>query len=225
MKNPAIFIMILTFSIQLYSQPNTIDEFHTLQLQNIHKNTIPIDQVEGSPYSNKELIPGTIVFAPGRKMENVVLRYNWYDKMMEIQYAGSLMAIPPSNSINHVMIGDKKFVPFYYLNEVRGYLIQLYEGTCSLYMEEDIRFIDAQPAKSGYEQAQPPRFVAYSRKYYAIFSDGRFFELRATNKKLPLQFPDRQDEIASLIKDNKLNVKDEGDLIELFQRIDPILRQ
>ena len=135
-------------------------------------------------------------------------------------YKGSLRGIPPLKDIDHIQIGDERYVPFYNMKEIKGYMVQLYHGRYSLFRKENIRLIQPKPAQSGYEEAQPAKYESYGRVFYVISPDGGLIELERKAQKLAHQFPDQENEIILFIKKHKLNVKKEEDLIELFQMLD-----
>jgi hypothetical protein len=220
MKKLLVVLFTAQFCFHAFAQQRELDEFHNLMLRTRNDNDFRKIEIQGSPYTDKEMVPGTIVFISGAIVDSVPLRYNWYSKEMEVTYKNELHSVPASRDIDYVQIGNNRYVPFYNLKEIKGYLVQLHKGSYNLFRAEDIRFIEAKPAQSGYEEAQPAKYESFGHLYYAISSDGRIVELEIKNKKLPLQFPDKKDEITSLINNNGLNVKKEPDLIKLFQLLD-----
>jgi hypothetical protein len=215
----AILFTIIYCSDAL-TQQQELDQFNNILLRAHNDNAGQNLRIEGSPYTSGEMRNGTIHFISDQEIRDIPLRYNWYTREMEVMYKGTLHCIPPIKDIDYIQIGDDRYVPFHNLKEVQGFLIQLYQGKYSLFMGEDIRFIEATHAQSGYDEAQPAQYKSYGKEYYGLDPDGNFFKLAGKTKKLAHQFPDKQNDILLIIKKNKLNVKKKPDLIKLFQMLD-----
>jgi hypothetical protein len=195
-----------------------IEEFNSLMLRTrLASGPLENKEIQGNPYSNEEMIPGTIVFVSGSRIDSISMRYNWYSNEMEFEHNGAILSLPVTRSIDYILLGGSKYVPFNYLKNIKGFMIELCRGRYSLFRREDVRFVEAIPPQSGYDQYQPAKFQWFRTQYLVITDSGDIIELDLNKKKLPSQFPDYKEKIEYYINNNKLNIKKESDLIKLFQ--------
>ncbi len=221
MKRIIISPFFLIATLTVFAQQEQIEEFNymLLQTRSAKSRYIEYKDIEGSPYSNQELIPGTIVFVSGNHIDSIPLRYNWYTNDMELQYNKEVFSMPVTLEIDHILISNRKFVPFYYLKNINGFMIELCNGYFSLFRRESVQFIEEKPPQSGYDEFQPAKFQWFRPEYFIISKEGTVVEPEMNKKKLPLQFPGLEEKIQSYIKENKINVKKEEDLITLIEKI------
>ena len=223
-----VFIsLVLILPTLAISQTKELQEYNNLLLRTQESQSLKLEytNIEGNPYSNEELIPGTIVFVSGNQMDNIPLRYNWYRKDMEFENEGKVLAMPEMKEIDHIIINGNKYVPFYYLKSIKGYLVELVKGEYSLFRAEDVRFINAKPPASGYDDYQPAKFDWYRTKYYVISLKGNVIELAPSKKKLVQQFPGYEKQISNFIKENKLTVRKEEDLTAIIEMLNSLQQE
>jgi len=211
---PAILILGISASAQ-YTETN-FEEFNDLYFRNRSLvDYLGYKDIEGHPWSNEELVSGTVEFLSGSRMDSVPMRYNWYTKKMEFKPKEEILEMPVSNNIKHIELGGKKYTPFFYLKSVQGYLIELHRDDLSLFQENRIIFSDVQPATSGYEDAKPARFRWGKPTFIVITDKGNLIRLKQNKKGLISQFPDYEDELSAYLKSNKTDLKLEENLISL----------
>jgi len=223
MKTILLFMLIVTSLCTISAQMNEIQEFNNLLLRTQSASrSLEYEDIQGHPYSNKELIPGTIAFVSGNHIDSLPLRYNWYSHEMEFEHQGNILSMPVTQNIDYITIYGSKYVPFNYLKNINGYMIELYKGQYSLFRREDVRFVEAKPPQSGYDEYQPATFQWYRTQYIVFTGTGEIIELEMNKKKLPLQFPGYESKIENYVEDTKLNIKQEEDLIRLIEMINSI---
>ena len=168
-------LLILLSTMEAFCQLEQIEEFNNILLRTRASESRfkEYEDIEGNPYSNKDLIPGTIVFVSGNHVDNLPLRYNWYSNDMEFKYQGNVLALPRTQDIDYIMIEGNKYVPFYYLKNMSGYMIELCRGNYSLFRRENVRFVEAKPPQSGYDVYQPAKFQWFSSEYIVISRAGK----------------------------------------------------
>lgn len=227
MRNPVMLFMIFFCTVPAFPQTIQIEEYnHILEhVLSLESRYLEYKDIDGNPYSNEELIPGTIAFVSGNHMENVPLRYNWYRKDMEFENEGKILAIPVMQDIDYIVINDTKYVPFYYIKTIRGYLIEVVKGDYSLFRNEDVRFIDAKPPASGYDQFQPAKFEWKNPRFIVITSNSEIFEINTNKKKFPLQFPGFEEEIETFCKEHRINLKNETDLKSVIDMLNSLQQE
>lgn len=220
MRFTLLFISFSIFFTTAYSQRQDVEEGETnfLYVKNIH----PVDELEykdiaGNPYSDEQFHPSIIMLNSGTRIENLPVRYNWYTRDMEFKRQDEILVMPESKDIAWVDVDKVRYVPFFYLKEVDGFLIELLKGEYSLFRKDQVEFINATPPSSGYDTSHPAQFKWGKPAYYIITEDGRLIRIEQNKKKLPEQFNKKEKVIiASLIQENKLNPKKEEDLIRLI---------
>ncbi len=221
MRITCTLLFILFHIASLNAQVAENEEYNKIlwRIRTSQSRYLEYQDIVGHPFSNEELIPGTIAFVSGNRIDSIPMRYNWYLNDMEFEYQGDIFAIPGMQEINYVIISEIKFVPFYYLKSINGYLIELVKGDYSLFRSEDVRFIGTKPPTSGYEESQPARFDWYKPKYIVIDNEGKIIEIDTNKKKLPLQFPGFEKRIENYIKENKININKEEGLKAIIEMI------
>jgi len=221
MRIICISLLILFHITGLNAQVAENEEYNKIlwRIRTSQSRYLEYQDIVGHPFSNEELIPGTIAFVSGNNIDSIPMRYNWYLNDMEFEYQGDIFGIPNIQEINYVIINGIKFVPFYYLKSINGYMIELVKGDHSLFRSEDVRFIAAKPPTSGYEEAQPARFDWYKPKYIVIDKEGKIIEIDTNKKKFPLQFPGFEKRIENYIKENKINPNKEEGLKAIIEMI------
>lgn len=209
---------LLVFS-QVYSPE--FEEYNNFLLRS-HKvhHILEYTEIEGSPFTQEGFLPGHIDFVSGNKVDSLPMRYNWYSRKMEMKPEDEILEMPESELIRYIILGNEKYVPFFHVPSVKGYMIELHRGNCSLFLKKEVIFQEAEPTKSGYDEPKPPRFQ-WKRPVYMLISDkGDILPLDLNKKRFPMQFPKYEDQLNALIKSQKLNPKDENDLIKLVEAMD-----
>ncbi|MBN1952132.1 MAG: hypothetical protein JW801_13100 [Bacteroidales bacterium] len=183
-------------------------------------NFLEYEYIEGKPYSNKELTPATIEFIDGRLIENLPMRYNIYAKKMEFKQDEQLLELAEIKEIKHIILENNKYVPFFRIPSIGGYMIELYSGNISLFKQSVVEFVDAKPAKTGYEDPKPAHFDRKDDAHILITEEGEIIRLSSNKSHFARQFPDNEERILSYIKKQGLKLGREDDLISMVRELD-----
>lgn len=165
-------------------------------------------------YLDEEWMPGRVSVKAGEEME-ALLRYNIYQQKVEAIMDVDTFAFAKPGELEWVMIGDKKFIFSNYLRndlEVASTWFEvLCEGECDLLLRHYIKYRiddgDDDPANDQMYRLES----FYTRKNNASGE-----RLSPTRKDIPLVLLDHQEELSGYIKEHKLNLKDQDDLVKLF---------
>jgi len=214
-----LFLAAVMFSLSLFSQPVESGDLNYLMYNKQRIREIEFKDISGHPYSNRELLPGSVIFVSGAQYDSIPMRYNWYANVMEFKPEEELLVMPQAGNIVAVVIDSVRYVPFYNQKSIKGYLVELCRGNYSLFKKEEVIFFDPKPAQSGYEGAQPARFEWSNPSYIVVSDEGALFRLDLNKKKMPQQFPGYEEKISSFLSENKINLKKEEDLISLIRKI------
>lgn len=231
----AYIVTLLLFSLSIsntfgqFSDATSLidpyDFYHILQ--NNAKAKIDLSSVEGSPYEQESFVLGKAAEKLTNNSMNCYLRYNVYND--EIQMKIKLddeKIVGLIKSLNHYAVINNK--EYHYLsytdnnkNINEGYFILVSnEIKNSLYLKRIKKFKVGQPAKDSFRKAIPSAFKNFERYYY---KKGRvLFQLPTKKKEILLHFSDKKEDLKKFMKAEKIDLKDEKDLIKLFKYYDSL---
>jgi len=192
------------------------------KIKNDDGEIVDLKGVNGSPYETETFQPGMVSNKKLNDNKSYYFRYNIYDdtiEMKETQFDENLYGLIKSLNI-YAKIRAKEYHYEIYTEDNKrstdeGYFILISKGEkVDLYLRKTKTFIDAQPAKDAYHQAVKATFKDFEAYYYKT---GRVLILLPTKKKDILeQLSDHESEIKKYLKEEKINLKDEDDLIKLM---------
>ncbi len=226
MKKNILFTLLFIASLSIVnSQAQSV--FNDTDIDKyISKVPIPknneIDLV-GTPYSNEEFQKGTAIKNGLTIARNIGLRYNAHKDIFEIKKTFVLTdnqarLLKKTDEISlKINQNDFVFILPNANNKVQGYFVLLYKGEkLTLYKKIKKVFIPAQKAYSSMAKSVPP---TYKEKivYYIANSEGGITELSNSKKKKSDAFSENKKELKLYIKENKINVNKEKDLIKLAE--------
>jgi len=201
------------------------DFYHILE--NSAKAKIDLSSVEGSPYEQETFVMGKAAEKLTNNSINYYLRYNIYND--EIQMKIKLddeKIVGLIKSLNHyAVINNREYHYMSYsendksINE--GYFILVSNDIKnSLYLKKIVKFKVGQPAKDSFRKAIPSAFKNFERYYY---QKGRvLFQVPTKKKEILLHFSDKKEDLKKFMKAEKINLKNEKDLIKLFKYYDSL---
>lgn len=177
--------------------------------------------VIGSPYVQGSFLPARVSVKEGNIYN---LRYNGVNDEMEMESSQT-----KSPTINKNISGltitflkdNKTYKSMTYFtkdgNSVTGFLIPFTNSDASvkLFLKERIAFYEGKPAKSSYQAAKPAKFDRVDDEFY-IAIDNDIAKPLSTNKNdIAALFPNHEKDVLNYIKEQKLNVKKQDDLVKL----------
>lgn len=177
------------------------------------KNVLTEDQIEGSPYLNKEFESGTVYTVQRQQYNEIPLRYNIYNDNLEFKTPDNeIMALSAPEIVEKALVGNTILTYSTYLvanKTKKGFFVVLEEGKASLYAKPAVAFQEAtEPA--AYKDAEPARFVKKADEYYIRIGSEQAVII-SNKKDLIEAFPDNRDKIESFISKNKIKTnKPEG---------------
>lgn len=218
MKRIVLISMLFAFAVSSYAQiihaDHGLEDFYRMKFVKEGYSNTKYDDIQGSPFLNKEFIKGELLMSDSTKYIGIPLRYNIYTD--EIEYQG------PDES--EFALGDKTMAikisfdnhEFKYISssEVKSYLEFVVLGKATLLKKYKVRYVEAEKAKA-YEKSMPARFERGTENYYIEFQDGKISYV-PNNKNIASLFPDKKEEIEKYVKAEKLKLKKEDDLIKLI---------
>lgn len=216
---------VITFGIQAqgigaftYLENKNIDIKQQQEFSNLTE--AEFNNIEGSPYANAAFLNGNVYQNDEMVSNKLFLRYNAYADEIEIktgesanQY-GALLKNPET----YAKIGEDVyiFVPKDGASQGGHYFNILTAGAhFDLYKKTVASFRQPYKAKTSYETDKPGKFLQ-TKTYYLVSKEGVFDELPTRKSKLLKVIGAKEKELSSYIKNNKLDVSRELDLIKLI---------
>ena len=183
------------------------------------------EAIKDEAYANPDFITGNIYQEDKIIKAGVPMRYNALEDEIEIKKTptdedyGALIKDPEI----FVKMGQDiyLFVPYEGSNEKGGYFNVLRDGeTYDLYKKTTSVFREGRKAETTYQRDIPPSF-SKSVTYYLV-QDGTFLEMPKGKSRILRMMDKNRSEIRSYIKENKLDIDKEPDLIKVISYFDSL---
>ncbi|WP_276392788.1 hypothetical protein [Eudoraea chungangensis] len=182
---------------------------------------ISLENIEGSVYFNDEFIKGD-VFYLDKLFDSYPMRYNAYNDEIEIRRSkdSPLESVYKSTSLTCIVDNQSYLYSKYFdgKGEIKeGYIIRLNQGPkFVLYEKKSKLYIEGRKAATSMHPSYPPKFD--DKHEYFISVDREIPVLfKGSKKELSAVFgSEKTDEIKSFIKQNKIKLNKEEDLIKLL---------
>jgi hypothetical protein len=166
-------------------------------------------------YLDEEWKNGVVDVKEGDNMDGL-LRYNIYHQKFEAVIEGDTFAFAKPGELEYVMIGDSKFVFSSFLRndyEVASTWFEvLCEGECDLLLRRYIKY----RVTDGDDDHSNDQLYKLE-EYYTRTKDEKGKRLYTSKKDIPLVLLEHQGELSIYVKENKLNLKEQDDLVKLFE--------
>lgn len=226
MKSFLLLLFFLSFTLSGFSQAFTIsgltslNDLYTFETSKmVTLNGKRYEEIEGTPYKNETFVPGSIVINDSVSFQEIPLRYNAYSGKMEFKSSNNMiLELNIANGYKKVTIGDEKFENVDYMRRDKtehGLLKVLVAGDYKLYMRSAVNYQPATEA-AGYQEATPDKFVWQDDEYYWS-KNGEIPVLITRIKNLVDSLQQSKEGVKAYIKSQKLTLKKESDLIQLFE--------
>lgn len=180
-------------------------------------------ETTGSPYLSDDYELGTVYMDDANKIENVALKYNVYN---DVFFAKENLVTPNEEAKGvvkrpglKIMMGKKYFMVLPDTetpSELHYYQIISTGKKLSLIKKHDKSYRPRIQATTSLTRDVPAIFRD-REALYVMNSEGVLFPLPKSRKEILGFMKDKKDEIAEVVKNYKLNVKDEADLMRLLR--------
>ena len=183
------------------------------------------EYIQGSPYTSNSFSP-TSLFYKDEQVGNVFYRYNALNEEVEIMKTNTegetIRSLAKDKELNIRLNGKKMSFKTFITSDNRttnGYLTELVHGEAyDLYKRTHVIFKEATAAKNSFTKAVPARFTTFTEFYMQKEGNSRIDEVLPKKAKLLKLLDDSKKGAAmQFLKDNDLNLKNEADLIEVFE--------
>lgn len=227
MKNTLLTIIFLSvFSVSSFAQADyminsAMDFFRSNKIATGEfKNVLTEDDIKGSPYLNDEFLTGSIYTTSKVQFVDIPLRYNIFNDDLEFKSPDDkVLAMSTPEIVEKAVFGEytMSYIPFSNVKKVRrGFFRVLEEGDKSTLYARPMILFEEQKEPGAYKEAEPAKFISRPDTYYIRF--GKKAAKKIGNKKeLIAMFPDRNSEVESFIKKNKVKPSKPEGLKKLIQ--------
>ncbi|MFA5619511.1 MAG: hypothetical protein WDA08_04300 [Weeksellaceae bacterium] len=219
------FILILfgfMLTIPVFSQDKSTYEEDTRNRSSAPRGMITTKsrdkgELKGSPYLNQHFMSAEI---DGQKRDT---RYNAFKDEMEFNSQGTTLILTGKLNETAVVFPNKKYVYVNYKDGktyVTGYLVELVHGSKStLYKREKISFIPGVVPKTSYDREIPDEYRRRDDVFLMKSENGEISDFPTNKKRFAKLFGADESKILDFINDSGLSLRNENDLITLFQFI------
>jgi hypothetical protein len=218
----AILAIVLTIKVLMSSVVGQNNNFYQSGNELFSKvrqgQTLVYEQIEGSPYFNKEFLEGKLFLIDGA-MYQIPLRYNIFESSMEYKRNDTVLFVA-DKKVKSSIIGLDTFIrsKFKIGNNIQNTYFQvMVNGNFKLLKRNQIQFCEREP-NIGYNTPKPERFEKMADEYFLLSSDSvaqRFLNEKDFKKR----FPELFEKIAPYIMEKKLKFTREKDLLLIFRKI------
>jgi hypothetical protein len=194
---------------------NIVDFIDMLNLRN-QVSTHEL-QYDGSPFLHDEFINGDIYYDHQYIYRDIPLRYNIYLDEMQYNYKDVTYSFEPKTTINKIVIESDTFIVSTlnkYVRDSLSFFKVLASGKLSILEHFDIYLKEGKPAGALMDHAEPPKFLAKPKTYFAMFEGSRPEKIKNI-KSIISASGDKQKKMSDYAKKEKINSVKPKDLIHL----------
>jgi hypothetical protein len=183
---------------------------------------------KGTPYVFEQWFPGEVFMKNKKRIIIEEMNYNCYDN--EVAY------LDPSSKT--VMLINRYTVDLFYLKSGVDTLVfvpiqleedktpvfaqVMYKGESSLYKRYGKEFVRANYEGAYSADRTYDEFADKSSLYLSLHNDPALKKLKKSKKQILGLFPEAEDELSAFIKAEKLDMKNEEDLVKLLKYHDSL---
>ena len=180
--------------------------------------------VKGSPFYFDNWVKGSIILGNGQKTENLSLKFNAHENELLMNQSKTRAVYIPKEKINSFSLFNPETnqevifqnLPHHKKADQTHFYKLLFNGEVSLY-EDIIVVFEKADYQGGYSNDKTfDEFKRYSNYYYISEPDSEFHKLKMTSSGISKAFPNHSAEIKKFIKREDINLKNEKDLVKVF---------
>ena len=182
--------------------------------------------IRGTPFLNERWMPGIVVFQGGDSTWISSMNYNAYlDEVIYVNQVLNMQVIIDHLTLEGFILtpGDGKpdlrFNRWISTKNARSKYVQVLvkERISLLVVRKTDLIID-----QGYPPALHPDYFLPNDKYYVVQQDSILLRFKPSIAQLSRLFPEWKKEIKQYVKQQRLNVSDEPDLIQVFHYLNGV---
>lgn len=206
-----IILFVVTFSSYSYSQQIFELKGSSIYIANINGESSL--ETEGSQYLDENYKKASV----DNGKADFLLRFNAYSNSFEYKNEDSVIKLDKiykeilfTNNVFFKLISYKNFKKEEFHNV---YLEEVKNSNSIVYKNHKIKFNPAVESVSSYEKAKPAKYV-FTKPSYVVKYKESYYEIPEKTKDLEKLFPEKSAEIKAFVKQNKLKLTKEEDVIK-----------
>lgn len=218
------FLFVLGIYIVLSSsvsaQDASVEKLEKFASQYGRRTSFKYPDLKGSPYLDDEFKSGTIDIGDGESVE-VNLRLNVYDDELEFETDQGIYLLKNPERISHIFLGKSEYVYFESASpakESSGFFKLIAGDDCLLLLKHRVTYIPS-VAAGAYEPATEAELRKEPDAYYLAMKGDTPIKLKRKKKFIMKLIPSRGEEISRYMKEEKISLHKNNDLIELVDYI------
>ena len=234
-KAPSFFaLLIITLSVygqqipQGYADtPKFYDGVELGRNILITYNMNPTYDTEGTPYLFEEFQDGELYFRDMTKMSGLKLNYNCTTGDVLFQYGGDAY-ITTRDDIDYFVIypsGQDTVLLFYKQllpNRRKAEFLEIMYNDHSLLLKRHLKDYKEASVKTPYHANREFNEYVDKEEYYLKLISNDIYNFKPTKKDILSLFPEKSEMISDFIKNEKIRLKDEPDLIRVIKYYDSL---
>ena len=178
------------------------------------------ENVSGSPYLNPEWITGKVIMSDAKRYEGVNLKYDQInDDVIFKGKDGTALAVDYVKEFKLAPYGEiadstvfRSGFPAVKSNSAKSFYEVLVDGKSKL-LKKTIKTINT---SREYNSATVDKTVVGTTNYYLVNQAGNIVFISKDKKSVLRELPGKETELNAFIASNKLNLKNDADLIKLI---------
>ncbi len=186
-------------------------------------------EISGSAYFNEEWRTGFVENAMSERTTELKLRYNALDDLFEVLHEGEIFVLKNSVVRKCVFLPESGFNEIVFRNgfwnvgekyNPLAYYIVHYDGQSKLLEKISIRL--SEEIVPGYSQSKIEKRYAPVSVYWIVSPEGISSKIPLKEKHLLAVLKDRNKEVLSFIKSNKLSIRNPEEVAMVLEYYDSI---
>ena len=189
------------------------------------RKEIDLDKFQGSPYTADTFSPAPLKYKD-EIIGTIYYRYNALNEEIEIKKTPSegelYQALNKDKAISLLINGKPLSFKTFITDKketINGYLSLVFDGSkYDLYERTFVKFTEGQPAQNSFVAAIPSRFSKFTEYYFQKKGVNKINQIPQRNGKMLKLFEgSTKQDLKEYLKANDLNIKNEPDLIKVFE--------
>ncbi|MEZ0005278.1 hypothetical protein ABH942_000629 [Flavobacterium sp. 28YEA47A] len=208
---------------QVLSAQQTVNDIANNERRFSNKNAV--DKTAGSKYFNETFLPAKIVGSN----EIILVRHNAYTDDMEVSINNEVKIVPAElNTMINMTNSTTSYEYVAYTNEKgvkkEGYLKLISNNPKVKIYKSEVVYLkpEVHPA-SGYDTYKPAAYTKSKDEYFIRLSESEIKPLSLKKKAIVSIVPEKEKEIASFIKENKISFSEDTDLNQLGRFLNSLM--
>ncbi|WP_282031323.1 hypothetical protein [Winogradskyella eximia] len=224
-KYLVLTLLLGTIALNISNAQHNIDQSDFSDLAStVNRNLDKRANIKGSPYINDTFHDLTF-----KRFGDKIFTGRYDANLGEMQIKRGNDTIVINNFENFEItfaLNNKVYKTYSYTDKKdilkRGFLVVLKEtDSLALLKEELVKFYQAKESTNGYDKAKPAEYRRTKDVYY--YRQGEHVSVLPQKRKDFIKlFPEHSKDLEVFIKKNKINFKQEDDLITLFQYLETL---